>query len=146
VANSKIALLKSQLARALADYDNLQKRTQAQSEQLFTLTSIRFFNQILPAYDMLEHAGAHSEDPGIHMVIAEFKNTFTEHGFEQIVPQKEEEFDPEYHEAIDVVEDESKDNLVAEVVLSGWKYKDGTVIRHAKVKVYKTVGKSEDSK
>ena len=44
-------------------------------------------------------------------------------------------------EAIEVVAGESDNNKseakVAEVVLPGWKFEDGTVVRHAKVKVSK---------
>jgi molecular chaperone GrpE (heat shock protein) len=44
-------------------------------------------------------------------------------------------------EAIEVVDGQSNNKVteakVAEVVLPGWKFEDGTVVRHAKVKVSK---------
>jgi len=39
-------------------------------------------------------------------------------------------------EAIEVVPGTS-DNTIAETILIGWKFEDGTVVRHAKVKVSK---------
>ena len=44
-------------------------------------------------------------------------------------------FDESVSEVVESVEGEDK-GKIAEVVLNGWKYKDGRVLRYARVKVY----------
>lgn len=130
--------LKSQLARALADYDNLRKRTQAEKEVWIKFAAERTLIKLLPVLDMLESASNHLKDPGLTIATTEFKKIFLEEGLEEIRPQKGDVFDPELNEAVDSVKGGKKGHI-AQVILTGWKFKDGHVIRHAKVKVYKGI-------
>jgi molecular chaperone GrpE (heat shock protein) len=66
----------------------------------------------------------------------EFKKVLNEEGLIEIMPKVGEEFDHETMEAIEVTKGE-EDNIISEVALSGWKFSDGQVVRHAKVKVSK---------
>ena len=74
-------------------------------------------------------------DQGLAIALNEFKKVLDEEGLEEISPGKGNKFDPKVHEVIETVED-GKHGEVAELVLAGWKFKDGMVIRPAKVKVY----------
>jgi molecular chaperone GrpE (heat shock protein) len=46
--------VENQLARALADYDNLRKRVEREKEELEKLAGIKFAIKILTIFDMLE--------------------------------------------------------------------------------------------
>lgn len=133
--------MKNQLARAMADYANLQKRTDEERGSMFKIASISFMTKILPVLDNLKQAQNHVKDSGIAMIISQLENLVKEEGFEEIKIEVKSDFDESVAEVTEVVETENEldNNKIAEVVLSGWKYNDGTVVRHARVKVYKQV-------
>ena len=128
--------LKNQLARALADYDNLRKRTEADMQQLQRTAGLKIILKLLPTLDILESARKHLGDHGLAVAIGEFKNVLKEESIEEIIPKPGEKFNEEFHEAIETVSG-GKTGNIAEVVLLGWRFAGGVVIRHAKVKVYK---------
>lgn len=130
--------LKNQLARALADYDNLRKRTEADMQALEQTAGLKLILKLLPTLDILESAQKHLGDQGLAIAINEFKTVLKEEGIEEI--NQLGKFDESLHEAIDTVAG-GKDGDIAEIVLPGYKFAGGLVIRHAKVKVYKN---SED--
>lgn len=134
--NEEAELLKSQLARTLADYDNLVKRTERERSDLFKMASVGIINKLLPILDNLESANNHLKDAGLAISIGEFKRILSEEGLNEVRPEIGSEFDENTMEAIEIVKGEA-DNTVSEVVLTGWKYLDNTMIRHAKVKVIK---------
>jgi molecular chaperone GrpE len=129
--------LKEQLARALADYDNLRKRIEREKEDLENLASLKLILRLLPILDNLRAAQNHVRDAGLAITIGEFENLLKDEGIEEIKPNKGENFDHNLHEAIEVVENCQEENKIEDVVLSGWRFKDGIVVRHAKVKVGK---------
>lgn len=138
-------LLKNQLARALADYDNLIKRVEREKNDIEKLVSLRLILKLLSVLDGLESAQKHLKDAGLAISIAEFKKILSEEGLSEIRPKIGDEFNHETMEALEVVEggdDNSSvgDGKIDELVLVGWKYSDGTVVRHAKVKVNKISG------
>ena len=83
----------------------------------------------------------HVGDAGIAIVIEEFRRVFEEERVEQIDVFEGDNFDEELHEAIQAINPpaggKKKKGTVKTVELSGWRFKDGPVIRPAKVKVYK---------
>lgn len=127
--------LKNQLARALADYQNLTKRTDAEKEIWFKYSAQRVLLKLLPVLDNLESAQKHLQDQGLAIAITDFRNLFKEEGLEEIIPQPKSVFDHTFHEAIDSVPG-GKTGEIAELVLPGWKFSDGKIIRYAKVKVF----------
>ena len=58
------------------------------------------------------------------------------HGVSEIPVEQNQEFDSLLHEAIDSTEGE-KENTIAQVFSKGYMWKDGKVIKPAKVQVYK---------
>lgn len=140
--NEEAELLKAQLLRTLADYDNLVKRVEKEREVLGKVASIGVITKLLPVLDNLENAQGHLQDAGLAISIGEFKKVFNEEGLTEVDPKIGDEFDENTMEAIEVTPGE-RDNLVSEVVLKGWKFNDlsaqadGQVVRHAKVKVSK---------
>jgi molecular chaperone GrpE len=149
VANSEdkvhqeLESLKAMLARALADYDNLSKRVDRERSDFGKIVSVGVIVKLLPVLDNLERAQEHLKDSGLAIALGEFKKVLSEEGLTEIKPEIGSVFDEQTMEAIEVVPGESNNNgvaraKVAEVVLIGWKFNNGTVVRHAKVKVSKT--------
>lgn len=151
--NPEVELLKNQLARTLADYDNLRKRTDEEKSLWIRFSSQRVLTALISVLDNFESAQKHLNDSGLAIAISGFKNVFFEEGLEEIIPKVGDYFNHTDFEAVDSVktDDSGKEGKVAEVVLTGWKYKDGEgladgrqVIRHAKVRVYKKMPGAED--
>ena len=128
--------LASQLARALADYDNLGKRVEKEKENFKKVANLMLVSRLLPVMDMLADAQKHLEDAGVGIIIGEFESVLKDKGIKKIETKKGDKFDENIHEAVEAVEDEDvKKGEVVEVVLTGWGYVNGPVIRPAKVKV-----------
>jgi molecular chaperone GrpE len=144
--NPEVVLLKNQLARVLADYDNLRKRTEEEKALWVKFSTQRVLTTLLSILDNFEFSQKHLNDPGLAIAIGEFKKLLGEEGLEEIVPKEGEDFDHNLHEAVESVEvkEPGKEGKVAELLLPGWKFKESeeilpvgrSVIRHAKVKVY----------
>jgi molecular chaperone GrpE len=136
-----VELLKNQLARVLADYDNLTKRVEREREEFGKLANARLIIKLLSIYDMLEGAQLHLKDSGLAITIEEFVKVLEDEEFEKIKTNVGDKFDEEIHEAVEVIipQADGKDKVgtIAEVILTGWKVKEGSVVRPAKVKVYK---------
>jgi len=135
--HNELEVVKAMLARALADYDNLSKRVDRERTDLGKIASIGVIIKLLPVLDNLERAQEHIKDSGLAIAIGELINVLKDEGLTVINPSTGDEFDENTMEAIEVVSGE-RDNMVSEVTLTGWKYEDGTVVRHAKVKVEST--------
>jgi len=133
--HEELATVKGMLARALADYDNLSKRVDRERQELGKIASVSVIIRLLPVLDNLESAQLHLQDQGLAISIGEFKKVLSEEGLSEIRPSEGEGFDETLMEVIETIPGEEK-GKIAELVLVGWKYEDGTVIRHAKVKVY----------
>lgn len=136
VFKQELEKVKSMLARALADYDNLSKRVERERQEIGKIASVGVIIKLLPVLDNLEAAQRHLQDQGLAIAIGEFVNVLKDEGLSMIRPEVGDDFDEQKMEAVEVVQGD-KDNVVSEVVLAGWKFTDGTVVRHAKVKVSK---------
>ncbi len=135
--NPEIIALKNQLARALADYDNLRKRSEEERLTWIKFATQKFVQNLLPILDALELSLVHTKDAGLAIAVSQLKELLKAEGLEEIRPKVGDEFNENLMEVIDLVEDAEKDGTIAEIILAGWKYISGPVIRHAKVKVYK---------
>lgn len=133
--------LEEQLARALADYDNLRKRVEREREEIGKLAKATLVARLLPVYDMLEGAQAHVKDAGLAITLTEFAKVLKEEGIEKIEVKRGDKFNEELHEAVEVVdkgkESKLKKGEISEAIVTGWRLVDGPVIRPAKVKVFK---------
>ena len=133
----EVAQLNIQLVRALADYDNLRKRSEMEREVWMKFSSERILTKFLPTLDMFESAQKHLKDGGLAIALTEFRKILQEEGLEEVKPEPEDIFDHRVHEVVESIEGaKEKKGQIAETVLSGWRFKDGPVIRFAKVKVF----------
>ncbi len=135
--NTELINTKVQLARALADYDNLRKRSEEERGIWIRVATQNVVQKLLPVLDTLETAQNHLKDPGLAIATSQLKAVFVEEGLKEIDPQVGEEFNPEAHEAIDSEEKPELAGKIAEVYAKGWKFENGMVVRYARVKVYK---------
>ncbi|OGM09847.1 nucleotide exchange factor GrpE [Candidatus Woesebacteria bacterium RBG_16_36_11] len=136
---NEVEVLKNQLARALADYDNLRKRVEKENEIIQKLAGLKIIARLLPIYDMLVKAQKHLKDSGLAITIGQFEDALKDEGVEKINVIVGDKFDPNLHEAVEAVnltEDNKLKGTIAEVILDGWRVSMGPVIRHTKVKVY----------
>ena len=125
--------------RVMAEFENYKKRAQKDRETLYGRTLSDVIEIMLPVLDNLENAAkAETQDAsykkGVEMVLKQFKDTLATRGVEEIKALGET-FDPEVHEAVMSVQDESKgDKEIVEVFRTGYRLKD-KVVRHSLVKV-----------
>lgn len=132
--NTESDYLKNQLARVLADYDNLRKRTESEKSDYKKFANLTLILKLLPVLDMLYEAQDHLKDAGIAITIVEFEKVLKEDGVQKIEVKKGNKFDEHLHEAVEVTAKGKKGEIVDQLMV-GWKYLNGPVIRHAKVKV-----------
>ena len=138
-----LAELNEQYLRLAAEYDNYKRRTTQEKVQIYTNSVAELIEKILPFVDNMARATAvevTSEDAkqlleGIKLVERQFLETLTAIGVEEIKAEGEK-FDPNMHNAVMHVDDDSieGEEIVVEEFIKGYKYKD-KVIRHSTVKV-----------
>ena len=125
--------------RLMAEYDNYRKRSQKEREALYGDIKADVLNKFLPVYDNLVRAlDQPTEDEayrkGVEMIMAQFNKTMENLGVTEI-ESVGQPFDPNLHNAVMHVEDETKgENEIVEVFQKGFKLGD-KVIRFAMVKV-----------
>lgn len=125
--------------RILAEFENFKKRSLKEREGLYNSVLADIVNSLLPVLDNLENAcNAESKDEnykkGVELVLKQFKDVLKQNGVEEIKTVGEI-FDPEVHEAVSSVQDNTKQEK--EIVQEYRKgYKIGhKVIRHSMVVV-----------
>ena len=85
---------------------------------------------------MLYDAQGHLNDAGLAMTIQSFEQVLKDEGFVKVEAEVDQDFDEDYHEAIELVQDDNHEGgKIVEIALMGWKRMDGTLVRPAKVKV-----------
>lgn len=125
---------KHKYLRALADYQNFEKRVSEQKEEQIKNTTKKIVLNMLPFLDNLEKAEVFLKDEGLEMIKKQFQQALEKEGLKEI-DVLGKEFDPHLAEAIDVVEGD-KDNIITDVARKGYMLGD-KVIRVAQVKVSK---------
>lgn len=127
------------LKRIMAEFENYKKRSNKEREALYNSLLADIIASFLPVIDNLEKAvQAKTEDEGykqgIELVLKQFVDVLTKFGVEEIKTVGET-FDPEIHEAVSSIQDETKgEKEIVQEFRKG--YKIGTkVIRHAMVVV-----------
>ena len=126
--------------RMAAEYDNFRKRSQREREQAYTDAVSRAVTALLPTYDNLERAlKAETADTeykkGVEMTMTQLVESLKGINVAIIDAAAGTAFDPNFHNAVMHVEDESLgENVIAETFQQGFQIGD-KVIRHAMVKV-----------
>jgi len=125
--------------RLCAEYDNFRRRTQKEKEGIYQDATADAVKALLPVYDNLERAlkqdtADEAYKKGVEMTMTGLKKAFEGLGVTEI-DAVGQPFDPNVHNAVMHVEDETLgENTVAEVFQAGFKLGE-KVIRFAMVKV-----------
>lgn len=127
------------LKRIMAEFENYKKRSSKERDMLYNSLLADIISSFLPVIDNLEKAAeAKTEDEnykqGLELVLKQFNDVLTKFGVEEIKTVGET-FDPEVHEAVSSIQDETKgEKEIVQEFRKG--YKIGTkVVRHAMVVV-----------
>lgn len=131
----EIKSLEENWKRALADYQNLVKRIEADKKDFIKFATANIVTKLIPTLDILELAAAHSSDPGVQMAVKQFQDVLSSENLQSIVPVVGDPFDHSLHECAQTIPGEP-DNTIGELISKGYKI-DDFVIRPAKVKVLK---------
>ena len=134
-----LAAQEDKYLRLAAEYDNFRKRSAKEKESAWSDAKGDTAAAFLPVYDNLERAikqpcGDEAYAKGVEMTMNQLKEVFSKLGITEI-PALGEPFDPNVHNAVMHVEDDSiGENTIVEVFQAGFKNGE-KVIRFAMVKV-----------
>lgn len=139
----KLKASEDKYLRLYAEFDNYKKRTQKEKDARYADAVIDTSAELLPVLDNLERALAvevSSDDAvklkeGVEMIKKQMIDSLQKLKITDIKAVGEE-FDPNIHNAVMHVEDESiTDNTVVEEFMKGYIYNNERVVRHSMVKV-----------
>ena len=125
--------------RILAEFENYKKRNAKEREGLYNSILSDIIEVLLPIVDNLENAvkvetSDESYKQGVELVLKQFKDVLTSKGVEEI-KSLGETFDPELHEAVSSIQDDSKgEKEIVQEYRKGYKI-GSRVIRHSMVVV-----------
>ena len=132
--------VKNKYLRAVADIENLRKRTIREREDAVHRTRLQLFTDLLPILDSFKLGLLEAEKSdgdiqvvqGFAMAMNQFEETMKDYGLEVIEPT-DGEFDPSIHEAISYEESiEHKDGAILKTFRSGYRLKNN-LLRPASV-------------
>ena len=139
-------IVENQLKKALADYHNLVGNAERRNELRFFQTRKNLAESVIPSLDSLSLAINASKElkldengkswlTGIAAIFQSLNKSFDEFGLKQYLPTKGDKFDPNIHEAVATVE-QNTGGEIYDLVQPGY-ILDNTVIRPARVVVTK---------
>ena len=127
----KVGELENNYKRALADYQNLQKRAAEERGDWLKIANRELLLRLLPILDTLMLGFKHTQSADLKVMINQFLDVLKS---EQVtkVDIKDKDFDPQLMEVIEIAE--GKDGKVLEEVRTGFMIYD-KLLRPAQVKV-----------
>ena len=139
-AKAKIAEADDKYTRLYAEFDNYRKRSQKEREGIYTDAYASAVSEILPILDNMERALQYKDTDnenitkGLEMIMKSFTETLSKMGVCEIEALGKT-FDPNLHNAVMHIEDESfGEGEIVEVFMKGY-IKGDKVLRHSMVKV-----------
>jgi len=143
---------KERLQRASADFSNYQKRAQREIEENKKYSAGSIALDLLSVVDNFDRAIEAARDnvdheflKGVKMIMEQLKSTLQKHGV-KVIEAKGELFDPNYHDALLEVEDETQpDKTVVDELEKGYMIHD-RLLRPTRVRVSRIPDKDKGSK
>ncbi len=138
----QIEELSDKYRRTMAEFDNFRKRTEKEKAAMYEIGAKDIINKLLPVVDNFERGLAAIPEAdkgtpvadGMDKIYRQLTKMLEEAGVKEIEAEGQE-FNPDFHNAVMHIEDETLgENVVAEVLLKGYTYRD-SVVRHSMVKV-----------
>jgi len=140
---SRAKNMEDRYLRVNAEFENYKKRMIRESSDRFKYFNLDLIKELLPSLDNLDRAISHAKNDntdvesmivGLEMVTKMTHEVFEKFGV-TIVKTVGEDFDPNIHQAVGVVDSDSvPDNQVVEECLKGYTL-HGRIIRPAMVRV-----------
>ena len=140
--DEKIEDLTDRVKRQMAEFENFRKRSEKEKSTMYEMGARDIIERMLPVIDNFERGLATvPEDEkgspiaeGMEKIYKQFQKTLEEAGVKPIEAVGQE-FDPNFHNAVMHVDDDSLgENIVAEELQKGYMYRE-SVVRHSMVKV-----------
>lgn len=140
--DQQIEDLTDRVRRTMAEFDNFRKRTEKEKSAMYEIGAKDIVERILPVIDNFERGLATvPEDAkgspfaeGMEMIYKQLLKTLEEAGVKPIEAVGQP-FDPNFHNAVMHIEDESLgENVVAQELQKGYMYRE-SVVRHSMVQV-----------
>jgi molecular chaperone GrpE len=131
--------LLDRLARAQAEFDNARKRAAKEQQDFRDYAQVDTIKTILPVLDSFERALQSFPQKsefrnGVDLIYKQLQDALAKLGVRP-VPTEGEQFDPRYHEAVEMVDtQDAKDHQVLDELQRGYKLKD-RLLRPAMVRV-----------
>ena len=129
--NNEIENLNNQLKRALADYQNLEKRIASEKGEWIRIANKDLLLKLLPGLDNLILAKKHTQDEGVKISIKHFLDILEQVGVQKINTENAD-FDPNLMEAI--ASRDGEEGKIIEETRAGYTI-NGQVLRPAQVVV-----------
>jgi len=137
----KIEALEAELLYAKADSENNRKRALEEAEKTRKYAIESFSQEILLVKDSLDsaltidNASLESYKNGVELTVKQLSTIFEKFNIEEIDPVGEN-FDPNFHQAMTMLDSEEEPNKIISVFQKGYKL-NGRVLRPALVSVSK---------
>lgn len=135
---TQVKELDSKWKRALADYQNLEKRIQSEKQQFVKIANAGLIHHLLSIIDDLERAADHIKDSGLGIIINRLHKLLEQEGV-QLIPTDNQPFNPAQMECIEKTP--GPKDIVTSTITKGYLLHD-TVLRPAQV----MVGSGENKK
>ncbi len=140
--DAKIAELNDRLLRNMAEFDNFRRRSEKEKQTMFDMGARHIAEKLLPVIDNFERGLATVPDDkeakafsdGMDMIYKQLLKNLEDAGV-RAIDCLGKEFNPDFHNAVLHVEDETVgENIIVEELQKGYMYKD-SVLRYSMVKV-----------
>ena len=129
--------LNKRYLRLLADFDNYKRRTSSEKDDIYKYGAMNLIKELLPVLDSFELAlknppadaieSVKAYQDGFEKVQRQLVDNLGKAGLERIEALGKE-YDPNFHEAIMVVDDDSQPaNTVIDELRAGYKFKDKVI-------------------
>ena len=140
---SKISELTSGWQRTQADFINYKKQAAEEKSKYCRTANANLIYELLPVLDNFVLAAKHIPEnlkddnwaQGIKQIEKQFEDILMSVGLEKI-ESLGQDFNPEFHEAIEEIESDEPEGKIVEETLAGYKF-GGEVLRPARVRVSK---------
>lgn len=138
----QIEELTDQVRRTMAEFDNFRKRTEKEKSSMYEIGAKDIVEKMLPVVDNFERgltaipeeAKGTSFAEGMEMIYKQLLKVLEESGVKPIEAVGQP-FDPNLHNAVMHVEDETLgENIISQELQRGYMYRD-TVVRYSMVQV-----------
>lgn len=129
--NTRVNELEGNYRRALADYQNQERRFQESKRMMIEFANAALLDKLLLNFDSIELAQSHLKNAGLEIAIKQLFETLKTEGL-QLIESDGKLFDPLIMDCIEVVP--GKKDHVVETITKGYFLFD-KVLRPAKVKV-----------